>query len=140
MHLHNTGKSVGGWLTKKTNKNTSHDIQDELLGQIARKILIDIVDNIRNGGFFTIMADECTDCSNKEQFTINLRWVDSKLQDHTDFIGLYAMDAIDANSIAFSIKDVLPRMNLPLSNCSGQCYDSASNMSGIRGGVSIQQP
>ena len=138
LHLHNTGKSVDGWLSKKTNKYTSHDIQDELLGQMARKILIDIADNIRNGGFFSIMADECTDCSNKEQFTINLRWVDSKLQDHTEFIGLYAMDAIDANSLAFSIKDVLLRMNLPLSNCRGQCYDGASNMSGIRGGVSTQ--
>ena len=64
--------------------------------------------------FFSNMADECTDCSNKEQFTINLRWVDSKLQDHTEFIGLYAVDAIDANSLAFSIKDILLRMNLPL--------------------------
>jgi len=53
-------------------------------------------------------------------------------------LGLYAMDAIGANSPAFSIKDVLLRMNLPLSNCRGQCYDGASNMSGIRGGVSTQ--
>jgi len=70
------------------------------------------------------MANECTDCSNKEDFAINLHWVDSKMQDHTDFIGLYAMDAIDTNSLlAFSIKDVLIRMNLPLRNCRGQCYD-----------------
>ena len=48
--------------------------------------------------FLSIIADECTNFSNKEQFTINLCWVDSKLQDHTEFIGLYAMDAIDANS------------------------------------------
>ena len=60
------------------------------------------------------------------------------MQDHTDFIGLYAMDAIDANSLAFSIKDVLIRMNLPLSNCRGQCYDSASNMSGIQSRVATQ--
>jgi len=46
------------------------------------------------------------------QFTINLRWVGSKLQDHTDFIGLYAMDSIDANSLASSFKDVLIRLNL----------------------------
>ena len=29
-------------------------------------------------------------------------------------------------------------MNLPLSNCREQCYDGASNMSGIRGGVATQ--
>jgi len=57
----------------------------------------------------------------------------TKLQDHTEFIGLhYAMDAIDANSLTFSIKDVLVRMHLPLSNCRGQCYDGASNMSGAK--------
>ena len=74
----------------------------------------------------------------KEQFTINLRWVDSKQQDHTEFIGLYTVDSIDAKSLVASIKDVLLRMALPLSNCRGQCYDGASNMSGAKGGVAAQ--
>ena len=30
------------------------------------------------------------------------------------------------------------RMNLSVSNCRGQCYDGASNMSGHRNGVSTQ--
>ena len=138
LRLHNTDGKVDAWLQKKSNKYTSHDIQDDILREMARKVLTDIGDSIRDGGFYSIMADECTDCSNKEQFTINLRWVDSKLQDHTEFIGLYAMDAIDANSLAFSIKDVLLRMTLPLSNCRGQCYDGASNMSGAKNGVAKQ--
>lgn len=95
--LYNTDGKVDTWLQKKSNKYTSHDIQDDILGEMTRKILTDIGDNIRDGGFFSVMADECTDCSNKEQFTINLRWVDSKLQDYTDFIG---MDTIDADSLA----------------------------------------
>jgi len=60
------------------------------------------------------------------------------LQDQTDFIGPYAMDAIDADSLAFSIKDVFLRMYLALSNCRGQCYDGASNMSGAKNGVAKQ--
>lgn len=138
LRLHNTDGKVDAWLQKKSNKYTSHDIQDEILREMARKILTDIGDNIRDGGLFSVMADECTDCSNKEQFTINLRWVDSKLQDHTEFIGLYAMDAIDADSLTFSIKDVLLRMALPLSNCRGQCYDGVSNMSRAKNGVAKQ--
>jgi len=63
-------------------------------------MLVDISDGIRNGGFFSI----------------NLRWVDSKLQDHTDFIELHATDSIDANPLASSIKNVLIKLNLPLSN------------------------
>ena len=30
------------------------------------------------------------------------------------------------------------RLNIPLSNCRGQCYDGASNMTGIKRGVATQ--
>ena len=66
LHLHNTGKSVDAWLSKKTNKYTSHDIQDQLLEEMAHKILVNIGDGIHDGRFYSIIADECTDCSNKE--------------------------------------------------------------------------
>ena len=75
---------------------------------------------------------------NKEQFTICFRWIDSNLQDHEDFIGLYEVDNISANCLLYHIKDVLLRMNLNLSKCRGQCYDGASNMSGIKNGVAAQ--
>jgi len=52
LRVHNTGKSVDAWLSKKTNKYTPHDIQDLLLEEMAHKILVDIGDGIRNGGFF----------------------------------------------------------------------------------------
>ena len=84
------------------------------------------------------MADECTDKSNKEQFTICMRWVGEDLQDHEDFIGLYEVDSIDAKSLVLAIRDTLLRMGLFLSQCRGQCYDGASNMSGSKGGVAAQ--
>ena len=36
------------------------------------------------------------------------------------------------------VEDVLLRMNLSITNCRGQCYDGASNMSGIRTGVATR--
>ena len=45
------------------------------------------------------MADECTDVANKEQFTICMRWVGEDMQDHEDFVGLYEMAKIDADSL-----------------------------------------
>ena len=33
------------------------------------------------------MADEVTDCSNKEQFITCFRWVDKGFDTHEDFIG-----------------------------------------------------
>ena len=34
-----------------------------------------------------------------------------------------------------AIRDVLHRMNVLISDCRGQCYDGASNISGARKGV-----
>ena len=58
------------------------------------------------------MADECTDVANKEQFTINIRWIDDGMKDHEEFIGLYCVDSIDANSLIRAIKDCLLRLGL----------------------------
>ena len=35
-------------------------------------------------------------------------------------------------------KDTLIRLNIPLTNCCGQCYDDASNMTGIKRNVPTQ--
>ena len=48
---------------------------------------------------------------------------------------LYVIDNISAATIVQAIRDALVRMNLRLSKCRGQCYDSASNMSGPKSGV-----
>jgi len=126
------------WINKKTNKYTSPDVQNECLQLMALHVLRQINCNIGKHGFFTIMADECTDVSNKEQFTICIRWTDDDINDYEDFIGLYNVGTIDANCLFATIRDVLIRMNLSLSSCRGQCYDGASNMAGSKNGVATQ--
>ena len=91
---------------------------------------------IQNGVWYSIMADELTDSSNREQLIICLRWVDNHLTAHEDFIGLYSVDKIDAATLV--IKDTLICLNLKLEDCRGQCYDGAANMCGIRSGVATQ--
>ena len=89
--------------------------------------------------FYTIMADETTDITNKEQVTLVLRWMDdSNFEVHKEFIGLYEVESITSDSIVSVVKDTLIRLNLSLSKARGQCYDGASNMSGIRNGVATQ--
>ena len=65
------------------------------------------------------MCVECMDASNREQLVICIRWVDEQLQSQEEFIGLYKIDDISANTIVATIKDVLVRMNLALSRCRG---------------------
>ena len=126
------------WLKKKTNKYTSHEVQNECLQIMAHQVMRDLSKAIRSSLYFTIMADECTDISNKEQFTICVRWVDDSLVDHEDFIALYQVNDIGASTLTDTIKDTLLCMGLSLSQCRGQCYDGASNMSGSRSGVATR--
>ena len=48
------------------------------------------------------------------------------------------MAGINADCLVQSIKDALLRINVQLSQCRGQCYDGASNMSESRSGVATQ--
>ena len=81
------------------------------------------------------MVDETTDQSNTEQLAFCLRYVDSSLEVHEELIRLYSLESTLAESVIFTIKDVLLRMNLRLENCRGQCHDGASSMSGQKSGV-----
>ena len=123
------------WLMKKSSKFTSHDIQNEILRIMANSILRDIANSVRNNKHFTVMIDETSDISNKEQCVIVIRWVDDSLDVHEDFLGLYSIDNTESQTLVKGIKDVLLRMNLSVQNIRGQRYDGASVMKGHRTGV-----
>ena len=84
------------------------------------------------------MANEVTDISNKEQVALCIRYIDELFQPHEDFLGLYFVESIKADILVACLKDVLVRMNMPITNCRGQCYDGAANMMRIRNGVATQ--
>ena len=103
---------------------------------MALQILRNVAANIQTAVNYTVMVDEITDQSNKEQVVLVLRWVDEALDVHEEFIGLYATSSTTAESLVSIIKDTLLRMNLKIEHCRGQCYDGASAMSGAKKGVS----
>ena len=130
--------TIHALLAKKQDKYTSLQIQNELLQTMALSIIRDIALSIREAKYFTIMADEVTDASNREQVVVCFRWVDSDFEPHEDFVGLNKVDKINADTLVAVIKDVVLRMNLDLHNCRGQCYDGAANMAGSRTGTATQ--
>lgn len=123
------------WLKRKENVYTSPDIQNEILKVMGLQILRTISKEIHSSPFLTIMADETTDTSNKEQVTLVVRRVAEDLEVYEEFLGLYSVESIDAATISTVIKDLFIRMNLSLEKLRGQCYDGASAMSGTRSGV-----
>ena len=52
------------------------------------------------------MVDEVTDCSNKKHFVLSFRWIHKAFDYHDDFIGIYNVDNINADTLVTVIKDV----------------------------------
>ena len=123
------------WLQRKCNKYTSHEIQNEILKIMALNVLRNITLDLQQSPFLTIMIDETTDISNREQVTIVIRRVNEDLEVFEEFLGLYHVESIAAEALTAVIKDSLVRMNLSLKNLRGQCYDGCSTMSGKKSGV-----
>ena len=123
------------WLQKKTFTYDSPQIQNEVINIMSHEIVRGIANEVREAEFYSLLADETTDISNREQLVICLRWVDEKLLVHEEMVGLYQIDNTCAETIANSIKDVLLRLNISIQKCRGQTYDGASAMSGRKTGV-----
>ena len=115
LRLHqNEDPRIKDWIDRKTNKYVSHEMQNKILKVMAFSHLRKIADDIASSTNFSIMCDECTDSSNREQLSVCIRWVNSELEPQEDFIGLYKMDNICASDIVCCIKDILLRINLSL--------------------------
>ena len=57
---------------------TSKTIQNQLIAVCGKKLIIQsILQEIRVASLFSIMADEATDASNKEQLAVCIRYVNS---------------------------------------------------------------
>lgn len=113
----------------------SADIQNEILKIMAFHILRNVSSSVRSSKLCTIMVDETTHISNKEQFVLCLRWVDAVLESHEKFIGLYKVESIKSETLLQVLHDVLLRLNFSISSLQGQCYDGAAAMSARRNGV-----
>ena len=101
-------------------------------------VLRNLLADIREAEWFSVIVDEATDVSNKEQLVLCIRWVDKELNIHEDPVELVHVSKTDANTLAAVLKDSLVRFSLPISQCRGQAYDGASNMSGHLNGVAAQ--
>ena len=50
------------------------------------------------------MADEVTDFSNKKHFVLSFRWIHKAFDYHDDFIGIYNVDNIKADTLVTVLK------------------------------------
>ncbi len=130
-------QSFTSWLSAKRGVHTSWDCQNERINLMSSSIIRTIADAIRSHPVlqYSIIMDGTRDISGVEQEALCLRYVDTDLLVHEDFIGLYETTSTTGENLARIILDVLLRLNLPISGLRGQAYDGASNMAGKYSGA-----
>lgn len=98
------------WLKQKANKYTSHQNQNDILKIMAMHILREVATCLQQSPFITLMTDETTDISNSEQSTIIFRWVSEDFEVNEEFLGVYQVLSIDAETLTAAAKDALCRI------------------------------
>ena len=116
---------------------TSPDIQNQVIDILGDHVQQKILSKVRAAQFFTVMADEVTDCSNKEQLSLVIRYVSP--DDHQireDLVDFIECDTgTSGRALAEKITTFFDAHGLNGANLRGQAYDGAGNMSGKTNGA-----
>lgn len=79
----------------------SKTIQNEIIEVLGTYIQDKIVAEINEAGAFSLLADEASDSSNKEQLPLVLRFVDKEINVREEFVGFYECeDGVTGQAIA----------------------------------------
>jgi hypothetical protein len=129
--------SLTGQDAPKNARYISPRIQNELINLCASQITSQIVEEVKQAGCYTILADECSDVSNTEQISVSVRYVIKEEGQHVvkeHFIAFIPTRDTTGETLSKKITDKLQELGLDDCTIVGQGYDGASNMKGhIRG-------
>ena len=146
-------KDINAYLTSaSTTKFLSPEIQNEMLKILSQTILRKLIattktdseilpslcaadNNSTKTYVFSLIADETSDISNKEQVSICIRYCDNSFHSEEVFLGFFETSKTDSNTLYQLIKDALLRLGLNISGLRGQGYDGGSNMAGKVNGL-----
>ena len=108
-------------------KYTSPEIQNELLALLGSELQQKLVHECNNAKFFGFIADEATDCSNKEQISLCLRYVtqceiDGQLKHgiKEDFVQFVKAESTTGEALANTFIESLNDMNVAIHQMRGQ--------------------
>ena len=129
-HLKTCGKN------KSYISKTSQDKMIKCFGQVISE---QIVNDIKESKFFTIIADEAADSSHKEQMALVLRFVDKNMDIREEFIAfLQCKWGLSGENLAKLLLDALNDLDLPIEDCRGQGYDGAGSVAGCVKGLAAR--
>ena len=97
---------------------------------VAQQIRMEILSEVKQAKYYSMIADEVCDISNKEQFSICLRYV------HDQAVKEMFLDfeRITGNVLVTALLRCLSDWDLSYVDMHGECYDGSTNMSGAKNG------
>lgn len=116
----------------------SSTTQNQIISCCAKVIQQKIIGEVKAARFFSIIADEASDASNKEQLSLCLRYVNEVGAIKEEFIRFIECEKVDAESLVSYITENLKELSLSLADVRGQGYDGAGCMAGQKAGVSTR--
>lgn len=132
-------------LSENTNqKYLSPTIQNELIQVLGDKVKTDIVRDINDAMFYSMIFDTTLDITKKDQLSTIIRYVTipkdssgkpTSLVINESFLGFKVVEDQSAGGLEEEILLSLQENNIPLTKCRGQGYDGAATMSGAYTGV-----
>jgi hypothetical protein len=127
-----------------TVKYLSPKIQNELIETLGSELEAQLVDNIKNAPFYSIITDTTQDFSKNDQLSQTFRYVEiikddngrpRDIQIRETFLGFFKCKSQMAADMTRQIIEIVESKGLSFDQCRGQGYDGASTMSGAYGGV-----
>ena len=110
----------------------SKTTQNNIIDISAKFVADNVVNEVKEAKYFSILADEGTDVSVKEQLSLVIRFVDSASNIREEFLGfIHCVKGTSGAAIADLIFGQIKTFGLDMNNCRGQGYDGAGNMSRI---------
>lgn len=123
----------------------SKTIQNDIIECCGDIIQAKIVEKVKRNKYFSILVDETTDVSVKEQMSLCLRYYDrDQYIVREDFLAFIEVTSCTGQALFRTVKNHLELLGLDIKNIRGQGYDGAANMSGNKEGlqayISREQP
>ncbi|XP_072161308.1 zinc finger MYM-type protein 1-like [Bemisia tabaci] len=112
----------------------SSTVSEEFILLMAQKVKTIILQEAKDSKYFGIVLDSTPDISHTDELTFILRYVKNG-EPVERFLCFLPNIGHKAEEVVEAVIKVFEECGLDVSNCRGQSYDNASNMSGIYSGV-----
>lgn len=112
----------------------SANICNEFIDIMGKRVLNEILAELRNAKYYSISVDSTPDLSHVDQMTFVIRYVhEGNITER--FLEFIPIQKHGANYLANAVIAFLEKHGIDLNNCRGQSYDNAANMAGQYSGL-----